>query len=200
MIRIVAAVFRLDDARSLAELAACVALAAPFGRTPLQVLRFYREVLEPLIAVEAPRRAGARPGDRAGELLTRHKRRPRRLCDHPDAVRQPYDAGNTRHRLRLDVVDPVRGRPFYRGAEHSAVQHPRHLYVDAVSCAAVDLARQLDAHHILADEPELGGLLQVLGLDLRWLGGNLSKGGDLAVGQAAARFRMHHHARLSRQL
>src|SRR5262247_2927720 len=180
MIGVVAAVFRLDDARSLAEPAARVALAAPFGRTPLQVLRFYGEVLKPPIAVEAPRRAGAGPGDRAREFLTRHKRRPRRLGDHPDAVRQPYDAGDTRHRLRLGIVDPVRGRPFYRGAEHRAIQHPRHLDVDAVGCAAVDLARQLGAHHILAYEPELGRLLQILGLDRRRLGGNLGKGGDFA--------------------
>src|SRR5215475_1267296 len=98
MIGVVAAVFRLDDARNLAELAACVALAAPFGRTPLQVFRFYRKVLEPPITVEAPRRAGAGPGDRTGEFLTRHKRRPGRLSDHPDAVRQPYN-GNTGQRF-----------------------------------------------------------------------------------------------------
>src|SRR3982074_1081026 len=170
MIRIVATVFRLDDAHSLADLAACAALAAPFGRTPLQVLRFYREVLEPLIAVEAPRRAGAGPGDRARQFLTRQKRRPRRLGDPPDAVRQPYDAGNTRYCLRLGVVDPVRCRPFYRGAENSAIQHPRHLDVDAVGRAAVDLARQLGAHHIVADEPELSRLLQILGRDRRPLG------------------------------
>src|SRR5262245_21203758 len=73
MIGVVAAVFRLDDARRLAELAACVALAAPFGRAPLQVPRFCCDVLEPLIAGEAPRRAGAGPGDRARQFLTGHE-------------------------------------------------------------------------------------------------------------------------------
>ena len=132
VIGIVAAIFAFDHAGGLLECAAGVALRAPVARRLRQVLRVGGEGVVPLVAVEAPGRAGPGPGDGADQRLARLERRPRGLGDHADAVRQPDDRGDARHRLRLGVVDLVRDRSFDRRAQHRAVQHPRHLHVDAV--------------------------------------------------------------------
>ena len=65
--------------------------------------------------------------------------------------------------------------------------------------AAVDLARQLDTHHVLADQSELVRLLQVFRLDVGCLCRNLGEGCDFAVGQLAAGPGVHDHAWLGRQ-
>ena len=130
------------------------ALQSRAGRD--KVLRVGREGVVPLVAVEAPGHAGPGPGHGADQRLAGLERRPRGFGDDADAVRQPDDRGDARHRLGLGVVDLVRDRAFDRRAQHRAVQHSRHLDVDAVLRAAVDLARQFDAHHVLADQAEVG--------------------------------------------
>ena len=62
------------------------------------------------------------------------------------------------------------------------------------------LPRQLDAHHVLADEAELLRLLQLALGDLRRLGRDFGKGGDLAVGQPPPGLLVDDDVRPGRQL
>ena len=103
----------------------------------------------------------------------------------------PYGSRTMRshagHRLGLGVVDLVRHRAFDRRAQHTCRTACPAPARRCRSGAAVDLARQLDAHHVLADQPEVGRLLELLGLDLRRLRRHFGEGGDFAVAQACGR-------------
>ena len=64
----------------------------------------------------------------------------------------------------------------------------------------VDLAGQIDAHDVRADQAERLGLLEVLRLDRGRGRRDLGERRDLAVAQAPAGLRVDHHARLGGQL
>ena len=199
MIGVVAAILALDHTRGFLDLAANIALGAPVDGELLQILGAGRKGIVSLVAVEAPGHPSPGPGHRTIERLPSGERSPRGLRDHADAVRQPDDRGDAGDRLRLGIVDLVRDRSFDRGPQHGAVQHSRHLNVDAVGRCAGDLVRQFDPHHVLADQAEVGGLLELLRLDLRRLGRHLGEGSDVAIAQLASGFRVHHHARFGGQ-
>ena len=135
-----------------------------------------------------------------GECSTRLECRPGGIRKHADAVGQADDPDRAGDYLRLGVVDLVRHRSFHGCAQHRAVEHVRYLDVDGIARAAIDLARDIDARHVLADEPEFAGLLQRLGLDLRRLVRDFGKSGDIAIAELAAGLGMHDHARLGGQL
>src|SRR6516164_10972066 len=200
MIGVVAAVLGFEDGGSLWHLATRIADLAPFRCTAGGVLGICGEPLHALIAVEAPGGAGSAPGHGLGERPARLERGPRRLREHADAIRQPDDPDRAGDYLGLGVVDLVWNRAFHRRAQDRAVEHVRHLHIDAIARAAVDLARQLHPRHVFADEAELARLLQCLWLDLRRLVRNFGKGGDFAIAEFAAGLGVHDRARLSGEL
>src|SRR4029077_4761092 len=100
---------------------------------------------------------------------------------------------------RPRVVYPVWDRSFHGRSQDRAVKHPGHLNVDPIGGRSVDLCRQLDAHHILADETEVGSFLELIGLDLRRLGWHLSDSRNVAIAHLAARLSVHDHAWLGGQ-
>ena len=124
------------------------------------------------------------------------ERSPRRFGNHADAIRQLHGFDDALDGRDLGLVEFLGLGAFDRRPQHRAVKHARHLHVDRILRAAVDLARQFGAHHVFGDEAELRGLLQVLRLDLRGLRGHFGEGRDLAVAELAVRLGVHHDARL----
>ena len=155
----------------------------------------------PFVAVEAPGNAGPGPGDRVRSAPGAQQTPPTRsAATTPTPCGSLITAVTPGYCLRLRVVDLVRDRSFDRArAAPLPYSMSGHLNVDSIRCRAVDLARQLDAHHVLADEAEVGRLLQLLGLDLRRLGRHLGKRRDVAIAQPAAGLGVHDHARLGGQ-
>ncbi len=99
----------------------------------------------------------------------------------------------------VPVVDVFRRRALHGLAQDGAVNHARHLHVDAVLRGAVHLARHVDPTDVLADQAELR-LRYRFHLDLRRLGRDRGESSDLAVGQSPARLLVQDHSRLRRQL
>src|SRR6266516_3615202 len=91
-------------------------------------------------------------------------------------------------------VDLVGRRTLDRRAQDGAIEHARHLHVDRITGGTVHLARDVDPHVILADQPELTRLLELLGLDLGRLVRHLRERRDLTVTQPPAKLRMDHDA------
>src|SRR5262249_56544481 len=87
----VATVLGLEDGGRFRYLAARIADLAPFGCATREVLGIGSEPLHAFIAVEAPGSAGSAPGHGLGQRLARLERRPWRLREHGDAIRQPHD-------------------------------------------------------------------------------------------------------------
>ena len=186
MVGIVAAIFAFDHIGRVLECATGIALCAPVACRTRKVLRIGREGFDSLVAVKPPGHAGSGPSDRPDQRLPRCECCPRCLRHYANTVRQPDDCCDAGHRLGLFVRDPVRDRSFNRRPHHRAVQHTRHLHVDAVCSTAIDFGRQFDTQHVLADESEIGRLLELIGLDVRSLGGQFCESGYVAIGQPAA--------------
>ena len=200
VIGVVAAVFRFQRARGRGHRGLRVAHLAPFRRRGFRIARGRRKSFDTLVAVETPAGAGARPGDRAVERLARRERAPGGLGEHADPIGQAHDLHDAGDRLDPRLVDLVGRGALDRRAHHHAVEHVGHVDVDRVFGAAVHLAGQLDAGDVLADQPELRRLLELIGLDLRRLLGNLGELRDLAVAQPPAGPGVHHRVGLGGQL
>ena len=107
-----------------------------------------------------------RPGGGMGQRFSRRESRPRRVGDDTDAIRHADHLDHARYGSGLGFVDLVGRGALDRRAEHSAIEHARHLHVDSITGGTVHLARDVDPHDILADQPELTRVLKLLGLDL----------------------------------
>src|SRR3954464_13283164 len=109
MIGIIAAIFGFHGVGSLRHLAPNVASTAPIGRRPGGVPRISGEFRHSGFAVEVPTEPEPGPGDGLSERPARLERRPRRLGEYPDAIRQPNDRDGTGEGPYLGVIDLVRG-------------------------------------------------------------------------------------------
>src|SRR6476620_2852954 len=121
--------------------------------------------------------------------------RPWRIRKHTDTIVQRHDPDHTGYAAGRVVADLLRRGAFHRLAQDGAIDHARHLHVDAVLRAAVHLERNVDASDIRPDEAELRGV-QRLECDHRCFRRNARKCGDLAIGKSATRFGMYRGAGL----
>jgi hypothetical protein len=78
------------------------------------------------------------------------------LRKHTRAVRQAHDVDHAVDRFRRGFIVPVGCAAFDRTAQDRAIDHAGDPHVDRVLGAAIDLTGQINAHHVAADEPELG--------------------------------------------
>ena len=120
-------------------------------------------------------------------------------ADDADAPRQPDHVDHARDGTGGRVVERVERTARNGRAQDSAVDHVRHLGVDAEFRAADDLVRKLDARQALADQPELSGLLEIGGRHLRKLGWHLGKLRDVAVTDPPSGALVDDHTRLCGQ-
>ena len=140
-------------------------------------------------------------GPSHAERLLGVERRPWRFRDHTDAERIFDDLENAGDRSRFRIIYLVRPASLDWGAQHGAIEHARDLHVDRVLGRAVDLRWQLNAHDVLADQPELARLLEIIGGDLRrHYCRDHHKARNLAVSDPPARFGVNDDVRFVVQL
>ena len=164
----------------------------------LEVVRRRGKGRTALVAIEAPAFGAPRPGH--SERLFRGERRPRLFGNDADAVGEADDLDDAGNGACLRIVNGLGRRALHRRAQHRAVEHVWRVHVDAVLRFAVNLARQLDAHDIVADEAEAVRRLQLIVLHFGRLRGNLGEGGDCTVVETAPGFFMDDNAGAGGQL
>src|SRR5262249_19349633 len=167
------------------HLGANVAELEPIGGLDVRIADRRGKACETFLAIKAPGLAILSPAYAVFYGATGCKGRPWRLGDDADAIGEFHNLDDALDRRDLGFVKFLRCRALDRRTHYRAVQHARHLHVDGVLRAAVDLVRQLGPHHVLADQAKVGGLLQLLRLHLRRLHRHLREGRDLTVSELA---------------
>src|SRR5262245_22812145 len=107
MVGVIAAVLGLERGGCRAQRLARIAGLGPLRCFGLRITRRGGEVLEALLAVEAPRLSYLRPGGGMGQRFSCRESRPRRLGDDTDAIRHPDHLDHARYGLGYGLVDLV---------------------------------------------------------------------------------------------
>ena len=199
VIGVVTAIFRFDRGCGRRQRGFRVTLLVPFNSRLLEIAGIGSERVQTFVAVESPGLSAAPPGYPGFKRGLGVKRSPRRFCEDADAIGQTHDIDNASNGFGRGIVDRVRRAAFDRAVHNRAINHPGHLDVDRIYRAAVNLGRQLDAHDVVADQPEVAGFLQCLRLDVGRDGWNLGKRDDFTIADAPARFCMNDDARFRAQ-
>ena len=187
MVGVVGTIFAFDDGLRLAQFRGRLPDGFPGDAFAAFITGNAREGLKPAATGMFPAARLLRPGD--FQRLLGLECRPWRIGNHADAVFQGHDLQDARNSARITIINLHRLCTIHRLTQDRAVDHARHLHVDAVLRRSIDLAGDIDPRHILADQAEMR-LVERIELDVRRLRGHLGKSRDLAIRQTAARLRM----------
>ncbi len=132
VVGVVAEKLGFQGGRRFGQLSAGVAGLEPVAAIDLGIARRRDEGIDALIAAEAPGPAVLGPAHAVGDRAPSRECSPRSLGDDADAMRQLDGLDDARDRFDLGFVDFFRPGALDRRAQHGAVEHARHLNVDAV--------------------------------------------------------------------